>query len=111
MGHTPGPWVVSGILDRNRKYESVNADGPRAIASVHVFCDARTDDPTDPGIEETKANARLIAAAPDLLTALTLCEGLIAKELEAADSGQSSLDVDCIRRVLAQTRAAIAKAT
>lgn len=57
-GHTPGPWEVAdehpdGVLDR-----SVMADG-YYVATVHdTACDC------------WDADARLIAAAPDLLAAL-----------------------------------------
>jgi hypothetical protein len=51
--HTPGPWKTNGD-----PYVST-ADGKRSIA----FCDTRQ-------AHEDRANARLIAAAPDLLEAL-----------------------------------------
>ena len=53
--------------------------------------------------EESAANARLIAAAPDLLAAL---EALVGE----ADLGEVDLDDDD-RAKLEQARAAIAKAT
>jgi hypothetical protein len=51
--HTPGPWKTNGD-----PYVST-ADGKRSIA----FCDTRHG-------HEDRANARLIAAAPELLEAL-----------------------------------------
>lgn len=55
--HTPGPWVVmNGSLD------VWNAEKTRRI-TAHPWVDK--DD-------ESEANARLIAAAPDLLTALEI---------------------------------------
>ncbi|KKK67177.1 hypothetical protein LCGC14_2956660, partial [marine sediment metagenome] len=65
--HTPGPWIVSGLLDTGAGFDWVNADGPQAVAKICVpsphpnVVDAR---------EMAKANARLIAAAPELLEAL-----------------------------------------
>lgn len=56
--HTPGPWAatVGGMLIQ----ADPNRDG-RAIAKA---------DHIDVGREQAEANARLIAAAPDLLKAL-----------------------------------------
>lgn len=55
--YTPGPWKVEpyGYEEREKRFDVVTADnGIRRIASL-----VRTAD--------SKANARLIAAAPDLL--------------------------------------------
>ena len=51
MAHTPAPWIVEQILDRFNVY----------IAAQECVCIAR---------DCTKADARLIAASPDLLAAL-----------------------------------------
>lgn len=56
--HTPGPWFVGGETDHGE---------------ILICSDARpTICAVDPGAREwcTQANARLIAAAPDLLDAL-----------------------------------------
>lgn len=54
MNHTPGPWI----------YEDGDVlGGPGGIACVVPLYTAN-------GLGEGKANARLIAAAPDLLAAL-----------------------------------------
>ena len=52
-GHTPGPWTVEA-------YDLVLANGLR-VADCKV---------SGASLDETAANARLIAAAPDLLEAL-----------------------------------------
>ena len=87
--HTPGPWHQGG-LDRHDKHwmrETRDAKG-RGIAWCGTF-------PED----EAHANARLIAAAPEMLEAL---EEIVS----AADGdGWSQLDAD-----LRKARAAIAKA-
>lgn len=58
--HTPGPWfVVDHSKDEQCMYIESAKDG---VASVF------TDTPTRP--EEIAANARLVAAAPELLEAL-----------------------------------------
>lgn len=64
-GHTPGPWHIAGLgiysgeMDERGKY-------PRCR---QVF-PAYTDDPQDKAFSELQANARLIAAAPELLEQL-----------------------------------------
>jgi len=57
--HTPGPWTVDG-----NHFQIWANDGENAVASVYS-----TASP-EPMASEARANARLIAAAPDLLAAL-----------------------------------------
>jgi hypothetical protein len=59
--------------------------------------------------QETAANARLIAAAPDLLSALEAmlplaCDGIDARDRDAADNADEG------QRIIDSARAAIAKA-
>lgn len=62
--HTPGPWEI-----KDGRY----IDSPSGwIADVLSYPAYRAA--TDNDSEEQKANARLIAAAPDLLEALKACE-------------------------------------
>lgn len=84
--HTPGPWrSCDGLVFRDEP------EPGRAIADCRDYADA-----------EAEANARLIAAAPELLAALTLFEGEFG-----------SLDSHCghITKMTQFARAAIAKAT
>lgn len=71
MSHTPGPWTVQG--------QAVLSDRPypewKQIAGVRI---GNADNWSDP---EGESNARLIAAAPELLAAL--------KELVHYDEGSS----------------------
>ena len=67
MEHTPGPWEISGGTNSKRslfvwRKEEPGFIEPHGIATVHGE------------LAEVKANARLIAAAPDLLEA---CRGLL----------------------------------
>jgi hypothetical protein len=57
--HTPGPWTHAGPSDIGRDGYSIYASGPLAY----------TAGPSDYG-DAAEANARLIAAAPELLAAL-----------------------------------------
>ena len=56
--HTPGPWDFDSFALR----EEIRAENNPLIA---IVCSVHCDSP-----EQTKANAHLIAAAPDLLFAL-----------------------------------------
>ncbi len=61
MKHTPGPWTVDDSIDSNGFFYYV-LDGPKDIN----------------GAEESKANCRLIAAAPDLLAELKHARAIYA---------------------------------
>lgn len=84
--HTPGPWYVSDTL-------AIWGKTARLIASC---ADGRLADPSP----ESRANATLIAAAPDLLASLQ----------EVLDHTPEPHAGDA-RAILQRARAAIAKAT
>lgn len=65
MKHTPGPWGAKGY-DTTIKAERVAGPDGQTIGYCHWPYRFRTAG----NIEECKANARLIAAAPDLLESL-----------------------------------------
>jgi hypothetical protein len=82
--HTPGPWAKSGSVIRGI------AGSERKVADVQIIDG------------EGQANAKLIAASPDLLESLTNLVGL-------AKLGAARLDK--YHAALATAEAAIAKAT
>lgn len=82
--HTPGPWKVSRRANRFICTE---------LGEVLAMCDSSQS------VDRNKANARLIAAAPELLEAL----------IELANCGADAWGED--RPCVADARAAIAKAT
>ena len=65
--HTPGPWVVVGRLT---KYVEARLVG-RLIQEVAACGPTMADEGYG---QQQEANARLIAAAPDLLEALKRCK-------------------------------------
>ena len=90
MEHTPGPWSVGR---EGWKHQSVYSASGRFLADVSLFYD------------DAEANARLIAAAPDLLEALQL--------LDQAHNGPwtGPEQLGYIRIAEEKARAALAKAT
>ena len=88
--HAPGQWVVKSLS----VYTDYGAGHRHKVADTRQPLFTR---------ECQEANARLIAAAPDLLAAL---EALVGE----ADLGEVDLDDDD-RAKLEQARAAIARAT
>ena len=101
-GHTPGPWKVQRYLRPDLD------DDPMGVYLVETAADALTPryyeaEPETPELDavhsENEANARLIAAAPDLLAAL--------EKLVRANYGQPS---GVTVPALDQARAAIAQA-
>ena len=94
--HTPGPWYVL-----ETKHCVGGPLGPNGIGSGIAMCGMRARTP-----EEQEANARLIAAAPDLLDAL---KGIV-REIRAYSSPECD-DADSIGYAeLKAADAAIAKA-
>ncbi len=87
--HTPGPWSLPFITERPIQQEVFGPD--ERIARVELPGNSRHD--------EQVANARLIAAAPELLDALE-------KLLHETDEGTQL----CAREFAEQAKAAIAKA-
>ena len=98
--HTPGPWSIGTDF----------SDQARHIYAEKMVCDddgeewhpliASTDD--DERLIDWQANARLIAAAPDMFAALVALLPHAARAIQGTTEGQPLLDA---------ARAAIAKAT
>lgn len=78
--HTPGPWKIEPELFKY--YFQITSEKSK-VASCHAGSNKQTDEKSD----ELCANARLIAAAPDLLEALQL---LIAAERISAKDGATA---------------------
>jgi len=96
--HTPGPWYVAandalGRRGQEHAHHTVHADNGVPVCRMGGNTTAHTD---------TRANARLIAAAPELLAALRAIKAAI----EAPGSYRDT--VNAVDRI---TQAAIAKAT
>lgn len=90
-GHTPGPWTVTRVSKSTILKDLYVSASPERIARVVVPS-------TSKDIGEYEANARLIAAAPDLLEAL--------KDLREAIKSRGVISTV---KALTKTDAAIAK--
>lgn len=89
--HTPGPWHIN----------AVRCEGDNVFAGNRRICNVYGDIGQDP----FKANARLIAAAPELLEALKLYH-------RGWTHGDGNIDtMEIMAEASEKARAAIAKAT
>lgn len=88
--HTPGPWRIGGTEKR-----VIFADNGDVVARIACYGE-QSETP-----EAEKANARLIAAAPELLGALRSCVMVMERDLSG---------LQLIQPELKEARAAIAKA-
>ena len=95
--HTPGPWIVRTDLqfDHGGAIVSSTYDCYDNCSNLVAICDVQS--------MPNAANARLIAAAPDMLAALEI----ISQSWPAHDSESASPVADAMA---AKARAAIAKA-
>lgn len=113
MSHTPGPWMPGHMVDDD------NACDCRSILSEHYMGSIATvdvwngiegignGDNDSPPLEEAKANAHLIAAAPDLLEALETIDGYFRSGNSVpVERATIKADTDAVRKM----KAAIAKA-
>lgn len=101
--HTPGPWEYFD----HPAYTNVFTVGPREFKTV---AEVRAGNEEDGLPEQTEANARLIAAAPDLLAALLAI--LQAHEITSDHFEEVEVDGEMVRpgAISELARAAIAKA-
>jgi hypothetical protein len=90
MTHTPGPWKVPGTDDG--EYVIAHHDGKKLRTLAHVY---------------DEANARLIAAAPELLAFVEM----VARLTNAKHTEESEIDaVITVNRLRQVAQAALAKA-
>ena len=96
--HTPGPWTMHPRFDDGAE---VCAIAPVAWCSVASTVGSSGDQSIDAA--EARANARLIAAAPDLLRAL---EAAICDHFDFEDGRLSGNTVATIRAAIAKAKGA-----
>lgn len=97
MKHTPGPWFLKGSYVRAAIPGALMGDGPKDFNIAIVY----------EGYEgDRAANARLVAAAPDLLAALEGLLYLLPREIVSLRDPRHEPLTNCLNA----SRAAIAKA-
>jgi hypothetical protein len=101
MKHTPGPWVVDPAVRQ----------GFTVYAPKEGFIVGTQDEEGRYGAIESEANARLIAAAPDLLEALQQATSALEWRWERVANCAAPVHETAIQEAYNQARAAIAKAT
>ena len=109
MSHTPGPWELSKTgLVMNDGSVPIMAPDPaleqKRVALVDIQTKAKRGEAYRTPCAERDANARLIAAAPDIL------EALLSIRKIAAYKTSDPTCASCLRRIGEIAQAAIAKA-
>ena len=100
--HTPGPWAHTNPDGFTVRHPQVYSDtGP--ICNATWLGDGR--------IDELRANTRLIAAAPELLEALSKFVEFAEQNGEVVFSGGGMSAIDAMNACTTEARAAITKAT
>ena len=104
--HTPGPWtILSGTYENGKQFKVVGDESFYAMVG---------GDKQSMTSGETLANARLVAAAPDLLAALEKAHGLLSDlESDIHEAGKDCpnlYNADFIPGVRNTLLAALAKA-
>ena len=97
--HTPGPWSIDRTSERHGQRPYGISAGKRGPTPKKIV---NWGGMSAPASQESEANARLIASAPDLLEALETLTSVLAAP---------SLDRDAVEPAYRKAVAAIAKAT
>ena len=92
-GHTPGPWSVDGIAIKDEFSKAVALAVPRSMEHF------------------TYGNARLIAAAPELLSELQSASVQMNMAADCIEAGRYDEALMHVRSMARNRRAVIAKAT
>lgn len=101
MAHTPGPWEYSLELQKDGSGEAfyLESNGSNFMGACSCCNGTHIDG-------DAEANARLIAAAPDLLAALQGAEFLIRVSAENSGSASDLAAADYYAEVLARATGA-----
>ena len=91
--HSPGPWIV-------------DPDDPLSIVcpalSTPTLWEEVAECSDETGRERALADARLIAAAPDLLSALKAVQPEMRREHDAGDGHFSTAEVEAVEAAIAK---------
>lgn len=83
MKHTPGPWCVESAMGEDTDialaYEIPSEGSPIIIATCFPGDKTEEDDGDAITYKQARANAKLMAAAPDMLAALRVADDAICQ--------------------------------
>ena len=96
--HTPGPWSLNNWPQGDAELR-IGAMGVARIATIHL---------RDVSINQQKANAALMIAAPDMLAALIAVQDDYRELLRSGPTNEEADEIDAMLQII---DAAIAKAT
>jgi hypothetical protein len=105
--HTPGPWHVGRVATTQGQHFAITSPNGDHIATIGEAINSHN------GSGNAYVNARVIAAAPELLEALIRAEQALADIINAADNGQPYTAAELAENFLPDNdaaREAIAKA-
>lgn len=112
---TPGPWAVINMTGVFSELGAESGDGAKAdptdgwtIADCSAGCTLLNGYYVELGFAVQQANAKLIAAAPDLLEALEMAEAMLCRLEPIIDRGED--DSISVESEILFARAAISKA-
>jgi hypothetical protein len=77
--HTPGPWRVHEDIPSDSYCPLIEAEDAEGLGSVDI---ANVSRPATGGPDNTEANAKLIAAAPELLEALKVIRNEVTEDID-----------------------------
>lgn len=103
--HTPGPWTLTA--DGAGWYIECSPERGHSVAYIRAEIGEEDPDTSD---DEKEANARLIAAAPELLEALQAVSRSFPTDRDMRDAGWERAEIDLACRDYEAARAAISKA-
>lgn len=112
--HTAGPWGMETVRTSCGVCHKIGPWPHKWLAGKTMSACIYDDYPSTPeGTDVMLANARLIAAAPDLLAALATCQKALAMMIEPKSISATSPQCAWTAAVAAETkaRAAISRAT
>lgn len=98
-GYTKGPWHIEADSLHGNSYVGISGEGWDELATVVVRMKSRLE--TSP---EGVANARLIAAAPELVEALGDMLELFADHAQYDEEGHEAAAIERAMTVLAKVR-------
>lgn len=104
---TPGPWSINTGARNQQFIRAARADDLKYIARIHPMGSGvayHDGDEPEVASEEAKANANLIAAAPDLSAALEDMILLRDQVLRMESTGDELLRVSAARAAIAKAR-------